>query len=165
MLFCCGCYRYSHCSTCQPLGTNFPPEGLMSFSKSFSLTVYHMITNKSKYIPNEYKSVGLSRSQIQRDGFFSASKLRQVVPSLQLTLYQPQHLDFHHTDITCSFIASTTNTLFFSTLSDTLFSRERTVTKAHGLVGHVFPISFLPPVLPATRLPKSILKVYCFKQR
>lgn len=67
-----------------------------------SLTVDHMITNKSKHFPNEHKSVR----------FFSSSKMCQAGPSLQLTVYQ-QHLDFHHTDITCSLIARTTNTLSF----------------------------------------------------
>ncbi len=69
---------------------------------SVSQTVDHMITNKSKHFPNEHKSVR----------FFWSSKMCQVVPSLQLTVYQ-QHLDFHHKDITCFLIARTTNTLSF----------------------------------------------------
>lgn len=76
-----------------------------------SLTVEHMITNKSKHFPNEHKSVR----------FFSSSKMCQVVPSLQLTVYL-QHLDFHHTDRHHMLLNRQNNKHpLFSSLSDTLF--------------------------------------------
>lgn len=105
-----------------------------------SLTVEHMINNKSKHFPNEHKSVR----------FFSSSKMCQVVPSLQLTVYL-QHLDFHHTDRHHMLLNRQNNKHpLFSSLWHFVW-RERTVTKAHGLVGHVFSISFLPPSRWAVR--------------
>lgn len=137
MLFCCGFYRYSHCSKRQPLGTDMASESLMSYSKSLSLTADHMITNKSKHFPNEHKSVC----------FFSSSKMCQVVPSLQLTVYQ-QHLDFHHTDITCFLIARTTNTLSFPLSLALCLEGENCYKGTWTYWLRFFSISFLLSSLP-----------------
>lgn len=73
-----------------------------------------------------------------------------------LQSYQ-QHLDFHHTDITCSFTASLTNTLFFSlSLSDTLCEGRELLQRHTDLIIYpyprypILPLSYHipPPLLP-----------------